>query len=422
MNEFAPLALVFAAAVLVRVMLFPLKGYAVDTTDFISWFNTAAQHGIRPFYSAAGFADYPPFNVFVFWLFGSLANAVHMSMATMVKIVPNLFDLAIAGLIYFFVRKQATFKIALIAAAVYAFNPAVLFNSAVWGQFDAVYTFFLVLSLILALKSKPELSAASFALGILTKPQGIALAPLIAFFIYKKNGLKSFLFSVGVFAAVVFLVILPFEWNNGNPVTFLSNIYLNGYSYYHYTSINAFNLWGMFGMWVPDGNLAIVGWGMFGALAVFTLYVLNKRFKVSGDMLVVFSAFILLFGFFMLPTRIHERYLFPAISVLALMLPFVKKTRALYVLVSATFFANVSYVLYWLNSYYDQGLKYSPNLSGDPVVLAVSAVNLVTFLYAIWLMVAEFRGKTWLTPAVSTAKTRTDEGANLDKQALGSVN
>ncbi len=78
----------------------------------------------------------------------------------------------------------------------YAFNPAVIYNAAVWGQFDAVYTFFLVLSLVLALKSKPELSAVAFALGLLTKPQGIALLPLIAFLIYKKGGLKKLLFSV----------------------------------------------------------------------------------------------------------------------------------------------------------------------------------------------------------------------------------
>ena len=36
---------------------------------------------------------------------------------------------------------------AFLAAALYAFNPAVIFNAAVWGQFDAIYTFFLVLSL-----------------------------------------------------------------------------------------------------------------------------------------------------------------------------------------------------------------------------------------------------------------------------------
>ena len=175
------------------------------------------------------------------------------------------------------------------------------------------------------LKSKPELSSVAFAIALLSKPQGIAMLPLIAFLIYKKGGLKKLLFSALAFSATVFLVILPFEWPDGNPVTFLTKIYFGAYGTYAFTSLNAFNLWGLYGLWMPDGSLNIVGWILFGAFVVFVLYFLNKRFKVSTDFLVVFAAFMLLFAFFMLPTRIHERYLFPAISMLALMFPFIKK-------------------------------------------------------------------------------------------------
>ncbi len=258
--------LVLAVSLLVRVLLFPLKGYSIDTNDFISWFGTATFQGIRPFYSVVTFADYPPFNVYIFWFFGSLANATGIGIANIVKWVPNIFDLSTAGLIFYFVRKQSTFKIALTSTALYAFNPAVIFNTAVWGQYDAIYTFFLVISLMLALKSKPKLSAVAFALAILTKPQGIALAPLLIYLIFRKNGIKNLLISAGAFAATVFVVILPFEWTN--PVTFLSKIYFGAYSGYQYTSINAFNLWGIFGLWQPDGGLNILGWVLFGGFAV----------------------------------------------------------------------------------------------------------------------------------------------------------
>ena len=91
----------------------------------------------------------------------------------------------------------------------------------------------------------------------------------MAFLIYKKNGLKELLLSVVTFAATVFVVILPFNWG-GSPISFLTNIYFVAYSGYKYTSINAFNLWGLIsGMWVPDGNLYIVGWVLFGVFAVF---------------------------------------------------------------------------------------------------------------------------------------------------------
>jgi dolichyl-phosphate-mannose-protein mannosyltransferase len=178
-------------------------------------------------------------------------------------------------------------------------------------------------------------------------------------------------------------------------VTFLSNIYFSAYNNpsYQVTSLNAFNMWALGGLWVPDGFLSIVGWVLFGCLAAFTLYVLHKRFEASGEVLVLFSAFVLLFAFFMLPTRIHERYLFPAISMLALMFPFVKKSRLLYAVLTGTFFVNVAYVHYWLN------ISYAPNLTGDPVVLAVSLINLVTFMYVLILMWDELKGRTWLRTA-----------------------
>jgi len=292
-------------------------------------------------------------------------------------------------LIFVFVRRQSSFKLAILATALYTFNPAVIYDAAVWGQYDAIYTFFLVLSLMLALRSKPKLSAAAFALSILTKPQGIALVPLVAFLIYKKNGLKQMLLSVVSFAVTVFVVIVPFNWG-GSPISFLTNIYFVAYKGYAYTSINAFNLWGLIsGMWVPDGNLYILGWVLFGGFTVFTLYLLNKRFKTSSEFLAVYAAFMLLFAFFMLPTRIHERYLFPAMSAMALMVPFIKKATAIYAVLTVTFLINEAYVLNKLNAAY----PYAPNLTGDPVVWAVSAINLLMLIYASIIM---WDKRTWL--------------------------
>jgi Gpi18-like mannosyltransferase len=242
---------------------------------------------------------------------------------------------------------------------------------------------------MLALKSKPLPSAVIFALGLLTKPQGIALLPLVALLIYKKNGLKQLGYSIVAFTATIFLVVLPFE-GIGNPVTFLIKTYSTGYMYYDVTSVNAFNLWGLFALWMKDGYFFFVGWALFGAVALFTLYVIHKRLGVSGDLIAIFAAFMLFFAFFMLPTRIHERYMFPAISVLALMFPLIKKIRPLYVVLTATFLINQAYILNWLIISYPNAL---PNLTGDPIVLAVSIINLIMLLYALVLMWKELKGK-----------------------------
>jgi Gpi18-like mannosyltransferase len=383
-----------------------LPGYKVDLSTFAAWFNAAAEHGIRVFYNVV-WSDYPPFNVYLFWMFGSLAKQLSLSgtnLVYLIKLLPNLFDTATAFLIFAFVRKRLDFKTSLLATALYAFNPAVIFNAAVWGQYDAIYTFFLVLSLMLVFASKPKLSAVAFTVGLLTKPQSIALAPLIVFLIFRKHGWRSLLTSLLASAATIFVVIIPFEWSN--PITFLTNIYFGAYGGYAVTTANAFNLWALGGLWRPDTqgflflNLYTTGWIMFGALVVFALYVLHKRLDASGELLILFSAFILFFGFFMLPTRIHERYLFPALSVLALMFPFLKKTRLTYGLLSFTCLANTAYVLYFLNND-----RYIP--SGDLVVLLVTMINLIVFLNVLMLMWRELKGESLLSTTLSKGK-RTD--------------
>ncbi|MGF3523060.1 MAG: glycosyltransferase 87 family protein, partial [Candidatus Bathyarchaeia archaeon] len=320
-KEFTVLVTLLFVAFGVRLIFFPNIGYANDTQTYQAWFNTAATHGIRAFYTTVGWCDYPPFNVYFFWLFGSLAKSFSLLGSNLflfaMKLLPNLFDMATAALIFFFVQKKLNLRWALLATCAYAFNPAVIFNAAVWGQFDAVYTFFLVLSLMLIFRNKPNLAIICFTLGILTKPQSIALAPLMIFLIYRKFNWKGLLISLLAAVLTVFAVILPFEWSN--PAAFLSNIYLGAYEGYGFTTINAFNMWGFGGMWQPETAASfIAGWLLFAAAAAFAVYFVHKKLSRpndssrSNEIAVLFAAFVLFFAFFMLPTRIHERYLFPA--------------------------------------------------------------------------------------------------------------
>jgi Gpi18-like mannosyltransferase len=403
-REFTILGALLFLAFLVRFLFFSNQGYQqVDTQDFMIWFQRAANIGPRVFYNDNYWCDYPPFNIYFFWVFGLIAKNLSLFGSTfftyVMKLPPNLFDMGTAFLIFAFVRKRAAFKIAVLATALYAFNPAVIFNAAVWGQFDAIYTFFLVLSLYLVFCSKPKFAVVAFMLGVLTKPQSIALAPLFIFLLYKKYDWKGLFISVLVAVVTIFVVILPFEWSN--PVSFLAKIYFGAYQGYGYTTVNAFNVWAFGGMWQVDTQISfIVGWAMFLALAGFTLYFVNKRFKASNELTVIFAAFVLFFGFFMLPTRIHERYLFPAIAVLALMIPFLKKIRPLYVVLTLTCLANQAYVLSFLTA--GQFIQ-----AGDLVMLVVSLINLIAFIYVLMLMVLELRGKRWLSPNNIQAQMKT---------------
>ncbi len=78
-HETLIVAVLLLAAFAIRLLLFPLQGYQNDMGTFSYWFNTAATQGIRPFYTYVmanvGWVDYPPFNIYIFYVFGSLARA-----------------------------------------------------------------------------------------------------------------------------------------------------------------------------------------------------------------------------------------------------------------------------------------------------------------------------------------------------------
>jgi len=396
--EIKNVAALLFISLLIKFLLSPVQGYKIDLSTYAAWFYTGAEYGPHVFYEAAGWCDYPPFNVYIFWMFGSLAKWLSLFgtrfLVYAIKLPPNLFDAATAFIIFIFLRRRLDFKPSLMATSFYAFNPAAILDTSIWGQYDAIYTFFLILSLVFILGSRPKLSVIAFTVAILTKPQSIALAPLILFLIIKKHGWKSLGTSILVSAVTILIIIIPFKWSN--PANFLVDIYLGGYGGYPYTTINAFNIWAFGGFWKSDAQTFIfldfftIGWIMFGTLIAFSLYSLNKRFEDSKELQVLLSAFILFFGFFMLPTRIHERYLFPVLSFLSLMLPFRKEIRPVYWILTFTCFSNQAYALYFLNSD-----KFIPDW--DLVVWTITLINLVTFLYALVLIFRGPRGKTWFS-------------------------
>ena len=368
--------LTLAVSLLIRVLLFRYHGYYIDENSFKAWYNTAAEKGLYGFYDST-WSDYPPFNIYIFWIFGKLAHAIGPgSLYLLIKLPQNLFDLATAYLIFRFVRQRYSFLFALGAMAVYALNPATIFDLAVWGQFDSVYTFFMVASLYAVLRSKYELSGGLFALAILTKPQSVVLFPVLAYLMLKNGGWKRAVSSAVVFFILLFLVILPFHWNN--PITFLIDRY-TGYNLYPYNSLNAYNFWAYIGFWKPDTvphlGLSYQTWGII-ALVIFAGFVMWQLHRKPGGRAPVFATFLIMFSFFMLMTRMHERYLFPVFALLAMSFS-PRHPPWLYVGLMGTFFANLVYVMSMLNAG-----KFIPD--GHWSIYVLVPINAILFFYAIW--------------------------------------
>ncbi|HEX7628078.1 MAG TPA: hypothetical protein VF354_04055 [Candidatus Methanoperedens sp.] len=261
---------------------------------------------------------------------------------------------------------------------VYAFNPAIIYNSAIWGQVDSVYTLFLMFALMEFVAGKPVISGTSFALAILTKPQSLVLLPLFALVMLKKHSLLTFV-KVSIASFTVFvLVALPFYLHTS--IFGLFRLYFSSYSQYPFNSLNAYNIWAFRGLFQPDNTIILFltyrTWGyiLFSILFVYVAHIIMER---KDDRSIYIASAILFFGFFMFFTRIHERYLFSFFAPLAVAMAFDRRLSYVYLLATITFLFNLHFVLEVSKT----GIAF---VNGDFLIPFTAGINLVLIMYTIY--------------------------------------
>lgn len=123
----------------------------------------------------------------------------------LLKLPMLLVDLVTAFTItQFFVN----FKQKRLAAAFWLFNPWTIFITAVWGHFDILPTFCVVLSSLLAFKKKIKLGALALGLGVTFKTYPIFFLPIYVLIFGKNIREKIGLFLIGIIP--YFAVVVPF--------------------------------------------------------------------------------------------------------------------------------------------------------------------------------------------------------------------
>lgn len=411
------LAGLFLLGFLVRLLLINADGFRNDVSTFESWSLTLAEHPLRDFFAKAGFADYPPGYFFVLWIVGHLYKLLVPSDPTygilkiFVKMPGIIMDLVDAGLIYAIVRRFAPVAWAFAAAALFTFNPATIFISAYWGQVDSVAGGIALLSLLLMIDSDGRTGRAAslsiigawllLAYSILIKPPAIVLVPLYFAYIFASDDRevrvrRAIATWGGVLGGLVLAYLAAFCFvPSANPIT-LASWLVGRYAYasgvYAYNSVNAFNLY-VIGpgthFWnsdsIPIPNISGVGlpmyvWGIGLAVAA-TLLVISRYVQRRDAIALLEAAMILSLGYFVLSTRMHERYIFNAV-LLATPLIFYRK-RYLYaaIALSLTLLANLFYSLDYLYVMDARVAGVDPTDLMPLISRPAALLNVVTFFY-----------------------------------------
>lgn len=344
----------------IRVGLFSLPSFQIDMNDWMAWSSKLVQIGPSNFYSQSYFSDYFPGYLYILWLSGSIFKLLSIPINSQVfeifiKGITTLFD---AGTAYFIFKICSNYakKWRYIAPLLYLVNPASIFNSSVWGQIDGVFTFFLIFSSYLLLEKKDIFKSSFFSsIGVLIKPQSLALFPIWLIWSFKNFQRKEFLKSLGLGIAIFILLFFPFFPNN--PIAGILGLAVTSQDVYKYTSVFAFNFWSLVGWWRPDGTTYILSYKIWGiilfSMSMLLIIIPFFRRKIKSEQY-YFAAALSFFSFFILLTRIHERYLFPFL-IFILITAAIKKSKSLftiYIITSLIHFINLWFVYYFYEFVY----------------------------------------------------------------------
>lgn len=299
-----------------RVFLYKTGTFFIDVNSFIAWSNSLAQEGFKNFYSSV-WSDYLPGYLYVLWFLGKLGSFIRLDQLFLFKLPAIVSDLATGYLIYLIVKKIRDPKMGLIASAFYIFNPALIFNSTLWGQVDSLTALF-YLSAIYLFGVNPWFSSLILSLGTALKPQVALAAPIVLMLMLKNRwNPKKIIGYVLLSAAVFLLIFLPFNLPDKNPFFFVFERIGVTLNQYPFGSVNAFNLWGLWGFWKPDSlgiiSPKILGLLAFGIISMFSFIRFSKKEGGEYHLAAIFMAANFLFF-----TRMHERHLLGVFAPLAI--------------------------------------------------------------------------------------------------------
>ncbi len=416
----AILILGLAFRLIIAYVLLPGSGFGADRGTFQAWAGDLAANGPAGFYSRVSFIDYTPGYLYVLWLIGVVGNAIG-GIGDLIKLPAILSDVVIAWLIHSIVRELGgSRRAALIGATLFLVNPVTWFDSAIWGQVDAVGVIFVLLSVRDLWRRRPERASFWAVVAAIIKPQLGILVPIIAVVLLRRHlydwlrppgptdadedpaverpagptgdrwfdrlgqGPVRLVTSAAVGFLTAIVLCIPFG------LSFIDLIRQVGKAAggYPYITVNAYNPWALLttagnglaenGTWLRDVAGAKAGEdatmvGGIPALYVGTALLLvaiaaiclvvarySRRstvvvddglpggpFRVLVDdrrlLVVALTAMALIF--FVLPTRVHERYLFPAFALSAILAASSVRWRIAYAVLAVASFANLYAVL-----------------------------------------------------------------------------
>lgn len=391
-KDFNLISLMFFGAIsfFLRYFYILKPGYNFDLSQFLKWQNFVNEKGFWNLYSQenVNLVDkYPPLIPFL----SSIWSKIQLSSfddLKWFKLLPTAFEVILIVISIFIILKSSA-KYKNILAGVVAVSPAIGFITSAWGQAESIFCLLILLSFVL-LSRFEYLSVIALLAAVLTKPQALPAVMIFFLFCFFSKHLKKTAILLAEFLLLSGLILVLFKIKGNLNIL---DLYTGSVGFYKNLSLNAFNLWWFIyknHSWdiadtVSNGlSYKSAGLLLFAVFELPAIFYLAKAKKISEVMLVLAYTYLC---FFVFPTEIHERYLYPAVAFWGIAAVLDKRLFYGFLILNFTLLANNFAVM---QSVYPQfGFLQTNLLTGDWTVF-VSAANILVCLYT--AMILLFKG------------------------------
>lgn len=364
------------------------EGYVNDLALFHYWGNYALDEGLLNLYHGDFFLDYPPAYLYVLYVVAAIQKLLGISYGgtgflILYKLPALIADLLAAYYIYKQANKKLVFPMAFGLMLLYLFNPVVLLDGAVWGQVDSIFTLLIVLSIGYFANDKISEASFVFALAALMKPQAFIFMPIVLLVLLYQKRWKTVAISAAWGFGTFLLLSLPL-FLKGDGITQLIELYRGTLSSYAYATLNAFNTYMLFDLNWASTELMFAGISLagFGTLAIIAAVIYAGYiglFRKGSEKPLFFIGASLIIIVFMFVTKMHERYMFPAI--LLLMMAFIQSADRRLLHLSYGFTITNTLNIYSVLAF----SKTTTLVPNDGVAFLCSLANVALTLYLLYV-------------------------------------
>ena len=370
LNKKIPISIwIYPALFLLLCCLIPSSNF--DGKAWTDWSKYLLKEPFWKIYRSG--ANYPPLYLYVLWVYTKICGGIKEIGINLINLkrFTLIFDFLLAIVpIWILLKKGWKKKNYFLLPIIFLFNIGYLYDTVVWGQIDAIYVFWIVLSIVFLIKKQGIFAWLFFLIAINFKFQAIIFLPLLILISFLVMDFDKALKTIILLIMAQTIILFPFIMH-GNVMEVINGVWKQSINLFPIISASAHNWWilvlnntngndgaiykfglsyNKFGYLLFSGSLLVILFPLIKILFMKRQRKIIINWKKFTEQIFLLAGLLNLI-FFYFNTQMHERYSYPSIVFFGLY-GIWSGNYFLYILVSLISFLNMEKIIRFLKLNY----------------------------------------------------------------------